>query len=91
MYALTCLAYGSDPDLFSYVVEKNYLPQARARGCKREWGEVDYAFQQLIYPFVDKKLMTEVLSKPWVPRRRAPPPPRTTDMPQSAQEPASQH
>jgi len=86
MYALTCLAYGSDPDLFSYVVEKNYLPQARARGCRREWGEVDYAFQQLIYPFYDQKLADDVLSKSWVPRRSAPP--RTTDLPQSARQPA---
>src|SRR5262249_12426240 len=38
MYDLLCLAYGSDPNLFSYVVEKNYLPKGRAPGCRREWG-----------------------------------------------------
>jgi Putative metallopeptidase len=85
MYNLLCLAYGSDPNLFSYVVEKNYLPKSRLPACRREWGEVDYAFQQLIYPFFDQKLADDVLSKSWVPRRRSPPPPRTTDLPQSAQ------
>jgi len=50
-----------------------------------EWREVDYAFQQLIYPFVDQKLANDVLSKSWVPRRRSPPPRRTTDLPQPVQ------
>ena len=85
MYNLLCLAYGSDPNLFSYVVEKNYVPKGRAPACRREWGEVDYAFHQLIYPFFDQKLASDVLSKSWVPRRRSPPPPRTTDLPQSVQ------
>jgi hypothetical protein len=83
MYDLTCLAYGSDPELFAYVIEKNYLPKNRAPSCRREWAEVDYAFHQLIYPFFDKKLADDVLSKSWVPRRRAPAPQRTTDVPQT--------
>jgi len=84
MYNLLCLAYGSDPNLFSYVVEKNYLPKNRLPACRTEWAEVDYAFHQLIYPYFDQKLADDVLSRSWVPRRRSPPPPRTTDLPQSA-------
>ena len=76
---------GRTRTLFSYVVEKNYLPKGRAPACRREWGEVDYAFHQLSYPFFDEKLANDVLSKSCVPRRRSPPPPRTTDLPQPAQ------
>jgi hypothetical protein len=83
MYDLLCLAYGAAPDQFSDVVEKNYLPKNRAPGCRTEWAEVNYAFRQLIYPYMDQKLLEEVLSKSWVPYRS--PPPRTTDLPQSAQ------
>jgi hypothetical protein len=83
MYNLMCLAYGADPELFSDVVEKGYLPRARIPACKREWGEVNYAFEQLIYPFVDKTMLNGVLTKSWVPYR-APPPPRASDAPQSA-------
>ncbi len=81
LYNLSCLAYGADPVLFSYVVEKNYVPKSRAPGCRTEWAEVDYAFHQLIYPYVDQTLLNDVLSKSWVPRRSAPP--RMTDLPQS--------
>jgi hypothetical protein len=83
MYNLMCLAYGADPDLFSDVVEKNYLPRSRIPACKREWGEVNYAFEQLIYPYIDKKMLNDVLSKSWVPYR-SPPPPRMSDLPQAA-------
>jgi hypothetical protein len=83
MYDLLCLAYGAAPDQFSDVVEKNYLPKNRAPGCRREWAEVNYAFRQLIYPYMDQKLLNDVLSKSWVPYRS--PPPRTTDLTQSAQ------
>jgi hypothetical protein len=83
MYNLMCLAYGADPELFSDVVEKNYLPRSRIPACKREWGEVNYAFEQLIYPYLDKTMLNDVLSKSWVPYR-APPPPRMSDLPQAA-------
>jgi Putative metallopeptidase len=84
MYNLMCLAYGADPELFSDVVEKGYLPRSRIPACKREWGEVNYAFEQLIYPYVDKTMLNNVLAKSWVPYR-APLPPRTSDLPQAAQ------
>jgi hypothetical protein len=82
LYNLLCLAYGADPDAFASVVDKGYLPKSRAPACKQEWGEVDFAFQKLIYPYIDRKLLNEVLSKSWIPDRNAPPP-RATDVPQA--------
>ena len=82
LYNLLCLAYGENPDAFSDVVDKGYLPKSRAPACKQEWGEVDFAFQKLIYPYIDRKLLNDVLSKSWAPDRNTPPP-RMTDVPQS--------
>jgi hypothetical protein len=58
------------------------LPKSRVPACKTEWGEVDFAFQKLIYPYIDKALLDEVLSKSWVPYARIPVR-RQTDMPQA--------
>jgi hypothetical protein len=82
LYNLLCLAYGADPNAFSYVVDRGHLPKSRVPDCKTEWGEVDFAFHRLIQPFVDQKLLNEVLSKSWVPDSTAPPP-RMSDVPQS--------
>ena len=82
LYNLLCLAYGAEPDTFSDVVDKGYLPKSRAPACKQEWGEVDFAFQKLIYPYIDRKLLNDVLSKSWLPDRSSPPP-RMTDVPQA--------
>jgi Putative metallopeptidase len=86
LYNLLCLAYGADPEEFSDVVDKGYLPKGRVPACKMEWDEVNFAFHKLIYPYVDHALLNDVLSKSWVPYM-PPPPPRMTDMPQAAQQP----
>jgi hypothetical protein len=83
LYNLLCQAYGADPDQFSDLVDKGYLPKSRAPACRMEWKEVDFAFRKLIYPYVDQKLVDDVLSKSWVPPTNAEPPPRITDQPQS--------
>ena len=85
LYNLLCLAYGAEPELFSDVVDKGYLPKSRVPDCKIEWDEVDFAFHKLVYPYVDQKLLNDVLSKSWVPYM-PPPAPRMTDMPQAAQQ-----
>jgi hypothetical protein len=88
LYNLLCLAYGANPDEFSDVVDKGYLPKSRVPDCKVEWGEVDFAFHKLIYPYIDQKLLNDVLSKSWVPYTYTlNPPPRMTDQPQAAQQP----
>jgi hypothetical protein len=67
LYNLLCIAYGADKELFGDLVEKGYLPMARARSCRVEYGEIDFAFKQLIVPHVDKAMAEQVLAKSWLP------------------------
>jgi hypothetical protein len=48
-------------------VEKGYLPKERPEGCKDEYQQVAYAFQQLIGPHLDPVLAKEVMDKTWLP------------------------
>jgi hypothetical protein len=66
-YNMVCLAYGADPVLFADFVTKEYLPKERASGCKREYGEVAYAFAKLIRPHLDESIARNVLQKAWLP------------------------
>lgn len=49
-YNLLCISYGADRKTFGDLVEKGYLPPARAEQCAAEYQQVAYAFQQLIAP-----------------------------------------
>jgi Putative metallopeptidase len=69
-YNLLCLAYGADSELFADFVTKGYLPQGRANGCKREYGELTYAFNKVIIPHLDQHLAHEVLQKAWLPEEK---------------------
>ena len=53
LYNLLCVAYGSDKELFTDVVEKRYLPESRAEICEGEYRQVDFAYRRLIAPHVD--------------------------------------
>jgi hypothetical protein len=66
-YNLLCMAYGADSKLFADFVDKEQLPRGRATGCQREYGEVAYAFQQLIVPHLDQQLAKQVLDQTWLP------------------------
>ena len=77
-YNLLCMAYGADRQTFSDLVDKGYLPPARAKACRTEYGELNFAFQQLIKPYLDPELTKAVVQKGWLPEaieRPAPPPP----------------
>jgi hypothetical protein len=89
-YNLLCMAYGADQETFGDLVEhrhlsetralfQGHLPEARARGCRVEFGEVNFAFQQTIRPHVDQELAKAVLQTGWLPDVLAepdvPPPP----------------
>lgn len=74
-YNMLCLAYGADPVLFGDLVAKDYLPKKRASGCRREYGEVSYAFKKLISPHLDKGIAQSVLKKNWLPDGEARPDP----------------
>ena len=60
-YNLLCIAYGSDTALFADLVQKGYLPEKRATDCKREYGEVAYAFYKLIVPHLDAPAAKQML------------------------------
>jgi hypothetical protein len=66
-YNLLCMAYGADPQTFGDLVQRGYLPQARARSCHNEYGELNFAFQQLIKPYLDPELTKAVMQKSWLP------------------------
>jgi hypothetical protein len=53
-FNLACMAYGYDANVFAAVVEKGYLPDARAKVCKYEYSNVAYAINALIGPHIDK-------------------------------------
>ena len=79
-YNLLCMAYGADQQTFGDLVEhrhghvpeatalfQGHLPEARARGCRVEFGELNYAFQHLIRPHIDQELAKSVLQDGWLP------------------------
>jgi hypothetical protein len=75
-YNLLCIAYGSDATLFADVVEKEYLPQSRAKGCRYEYQVLAWAFRHEISPHIDQEMARKVLDTTWIeqPDRRPSPP-----------------
>jgi hypothetical protein len=71
-YNLLCLAYGADRVLFADFVEQNYLPKERSKVCRRQYGELVYAFHQLIAPHLDKQLAKQVMETSWLQRDEMP-------------------
>jgi hypothetical protein len=66
-YDLMCMAYGADREAFQDLVDKGYLPDARARSCRMEYGEANFAYKKLIEPSIDQELAEKVLDKNWLP------------------------
>jgi Putative metallopeptidase len=87
LYNMLCIAYGADPAEFGDLVDKGYLPAQRAKGCHNEYGELNFAFQQLIVPHLDKDLTKKVLDETWLPPAKNPPPPpdASAQLPAAAQ------
>src|SRR5262252_5113275 len=77
-FNLMCLAFGADRETFGDLIKIGYLPEARSRGCRVEFGELNFAFRQLIEPHVDQELAKAALQQGWLPlveARPDPPPP----------------
>ncbi len=74
-YNMVCLAYGADRILFGDFVTDGHLPEQRASSCRKEYGEVAYAFNKLIGPHLDKGIAQNVLKKSWLPDDTARPAP----------------
>ena len=73
-YNLACIAYGYDPKIFAEVVDKDYLPEHRAKVCKYEYGNLRFAFRKMIAPHIDMAKAREVIDKSFRPEgnERAP-------------------
>jgi hypothetical protein len=71
-YNLVCTAYGYDPKTFAEVVEKDYLPQSRAKKCKFEYEDITYAMSTVMGPHVDKALAKKVLATTWIQETKTP-------------------
>jgi Putative metallopeptidase len=77
-YNLLCIAYGADQETFGDLADhqhltetralfQGHLPEGRARGCRIEFGELNFAFQHLIKPHMDQQLAKAVLQDGWLP------------------------
>ena len=66
-YNLVCIAYGWDPQIFSLVIEKGYLPEHRAKVCKFEYGNLRFAFRKMIAPHIDMDRARQVIDKSFLP------------------------
>ena len=78
-FNLLCIGYGADPELFADLVDNGYLPAQRARGCRVEFGEVNFAFQQTMLSHVDRELAKSILASDWIPEAVFRPPPTAPD------------
>jgi hypothetical protein len=62
-FNVLCVAYGADPKLFAVAVERGYLPRERAEDCGGEYEQVRHAFQKLIGPYLDRRLVRKLKRK----------------------------
>jgi hypothetical protein len=63
MFNVLCMAYGSNTELFGYVVTKGYLPKKRAEQCEDEYDQVANAFEDLVRPHLDLALVKELKAR----------------------------
>jgi hypothetical protein len=69
-YNYLCIAYGGDEQAFADFVQSkqtqgrhDLLPLTRKAGCRSEYFDLRYAFEQTIMPWVDQGLLRKVLAK----------------------------
>jgi len=61
-----CIAFGSDPASFKFLIDQNLLPVRRAQRCGVEFYALRRAFAQQILPHVDQQLLKRVQSATWL-------------------------
>jgi hypothetical protein len=61
-----CIAYGSDPATFKFLIDQNMLPVRRAQRCTNEFYALRFAFAKTILPHVDVTLLKRVQSASWL-------------------------
>jgi|SRR5579871_2218996 len=78
-YNLVCMAYGYDPKEFAEAVSGDWLPESRAKKCKWQYEDAQYAFQQTMGPHIDKEQARKVLDDtPWLASDSTPAPANST-------------
>jgi len=65
-YNYLCIAFGSDPATFKFLVDQNLLPVRRAQRCTAEYYKLRFAFIRTILPHVDQQLLKRVQSANWL-------------------------
>jgi Putative metallopeptidase len=99
LYNGLCIGYGHSPAVFGKFVSAGWLPEQRAKGCAREYGQIASAFAKTVLPFIDTKRMAEVQGVDWLAASYGPappaaavarnaPPPASSDAPPGGQGPA---
>jgi hypothetical protein len=71
-YNMQCIAYGSDPNRYSGLVDKGFLPESRAKNCKYEFDVLRFAFEKEIAPHIDMEMAAKVLAMDWLATAPAP-------------------
>ena len=61
-----CIAFGSDPSSFKFLIDQNQLPIRRAQRCTGEFYALRLAFAKTILPHVDQQLLKRVQSATWL-------------------------
>ena len=64
-FNVLCLAYGADKELFADFVSSGILPKERAESCDDEYAQVEFAFDRLIAPSIDRQLAS-TLHRRWL-------------------------
>jgi hypothetical protein len=62
-FNVLCMAYGKDAKVFADAVERQRLPEKRARNCRYEYRRFEYAFWTLIGPYIDRARVEQVKAK----------------------------
>jgi len=66
LFNYLCIAFGSDPATFKFLLDQNLLPVRRAQRCTAEYYQLRAAFLQTIMPHVDQALLKRVQSANWL-------------------------
>jgi hypothetical protein len=66
LFNYLCIAFGSDPASFKFLLEQNLLPTQRAQRCNQEYYSLRAAFMKTIMPHVDQALLKRVQAASWL-------------------------
>jgi hypothetical protein len=66
LFNYLCIAYGSDPATFKFLIDQNLLPVRRAQRCTAEYYQLRAAFLKTIMPYIDQPLLKRVQSASWL-------------------------